>query len=185
MVIVKIIPIIFSFCMLKLLNMFTVIPQKLKKFYGTRKNIGKPVFSTTHGMSSLTDLYCHKRKGYRKESFYFLQQILFNWLRNIFNYFKHQRPMFHIETSQCFNCNDTPLLSHCLGIVFTLRLWNVYTKIKLKLLYTIYNIKDYTFTCKFLKCVVPPTPPPSLHFLVAATEGSIVLKFLYFALFSP
>ena len=39
------------------------------------KILVKPVFSTTHGMSSLTDLYCHKRKGYRKESFIFCSKF--------------------------------------------------------------------------------------------------------------
>ena len=41
MVCVKMITIFFSFCLFKLLSKFIVIPQTLKKFYGTEKNIGK------------------------------------------------------------------------------------------------------------------------------------------------
>ena len=41
MVSVKMITIFFSFCLFKLLNKFIVMPQTLKKFYGTEKNIGK------------------------------------------------------------------------------------------------------------------------------------------------
>ena len=38
---VKRIRIFFSFCAFKLSNKFIVMPQTLKKFYGTEKNIGK------------------------------------------------------------------------------------------------------------------------------------------------
>ena len=41
MVCVKMITIFSSFCLLKLLNKFVVMPQTLKKFYGTGKNIDK------------------------------------------------------------------------------------------------------------------------------------------------
>ena len=41
MVRVKMVTIFFSFCLFKLLNKFVAMPQKLKKFYGTEKNIGK------------------------------------------------------------------------------------------------------------------------------------------------
>ena len=41
MVCVKMIAIFSSFCLFKLLNKFVVMPQTLKKFYGTEKNIGK------------------------------------------------------------------------------------------------------------------------------------------------
>ena len=41
MVCVKMITIFSSFCLFKLLNKFVVMPQTLKKFYGTEKNIGK------------------------------------------------------------------------------------------------------------------------------------------------
>ena len=38
---VKMVTILFSFCLLKLLNMFVVMPPTLKKFYGRQKNIGE------------------------------------------------------------------------------------------------------------------------------------------------
>ena len=38
---VKMVTIFFSFCLFKLLNNFVVMPQPLKKFYGTEKNIVK------------------------------------------------------------------------------------------------------------------------------------------------
>ena len=38
---VKMITIFFSFCLFKSLNKFIVMPEILKKFYGTEKNIGK------------------------------------------------------------------------------------------------------------------------------------------------
>ena len=38
---VKMVTIFFSFCLFKLLNKLVVLPQKLKKFYGTEKNIRK------------------------------------------------------------------------------------------------------------------------------------------------
>ena len=41
---VRIITIFFSFCLLKLLNKFVVIPQTLKIFYGARKKIGEASF---------------------------------------------------------------------------------------------------------------------------------------------
>ena len=41
MISVKIIAIFFSFCLFRLLSKFMVMPQTLKKFYGTGKNIGK------------------------------------------------------------------------------------------------------------------------------------------------
>ena len=41
MLCVKMIAIFSSFCLFKLLNKFVVMPQTLKKFYGTEKNIGK------------------------------------------------------------------------------------------------------------------------------------------------
>ena len=43
MVRAKMITIFFSFCLFKLLNKFIVMPQIFNKFYGTEKNIGKPV----------------------------------------------------------------------------------------------------------------------------------------------
>ena len=41
MVCVKMVKIFFSFCLFKLWDKFVVMPQTLKKFYGTEKNIGK------------------------------------------------------------------------------------------------------------------------------------------------
>ena len=41
MVCVKMITMFSSFCLFKLLNKFLVMPQTLRKFYGTEKNIGK------------------------------------------------------------------------------------------------------------------------------------------------
>ena len=41
MVSVKMITIFFSSCLFKLLNKFIVMPQTLKKFFGTEENIGK------------------------------------------------------------------------------------------------------------------------------------------------
>ena len=38
---VKMETIFFSFCLLKLLNKFIVMPQTLNKFYGSEENIGK------------------------------------------------------------------------------------------------------------------------------------------------
>ena len=55
-----------SFCLLKLLSKFLVMPQTLNKFYGTGKTLAKPVIHNDSGMNSLTDLYCSKRKEYRK-----------------------------------------------------------------------------------------------------------------------
>ena len=57
MVCVKIIAIFFSFCLFKLLNKFVFIEQG--------KYCQSQLFTTTHDMNILTDLYCSKRKRYR------------------------------------------------------------------------------------------------------------------------
>ena len=44
-----------------------ILPQTLKKFYGREKYWPSLFFITTHGMNSLTDLYCSKCRGYIQE----------------------------------------------------------------------------------------------------------------------
>ena len=67
MVCVKMITIFFSFCLLKLLNKFIVMPQRLNKILYHGENYWQSqLFIITHGMNSLTDLCCFRRKGCRK-----------------------------------------------------------------------------------------------------------------------
>ena len=66
MVSVNMVTIFFSFYLFKLLNKFIVMPDIEEILWHREKYLQSQLFTMTHDMNSLTDLYCSKYKGYRK-----------------------------------------------------------------------------------------------------------------------
>ena len=66
MVCVKMITKFSSSCLFKLMNVYSNATDIEKILWQREKNWQTQLFTTTHGMTSLIDIYGSKRKGYRK-----------------------------------------------------------------------------------------------------------------------